>query len=86
VACGAGFLGKPLRARDLAVDTSAGADLSAEKSAFPFAENLRATMQKSRRVNNFKRFAATRVCISLGDWGLRKIVQRALHCKPQLHE
>jgi hypothetical protein len=67
VAYGAQLQGKPLRARDLAVEASGGADLSAEISAFPFAENLRTTMQKSRRVNNFKRFAAARVCISLGD-------------------
>jgi hypothetical protein len=67
VADGAEFRRKALRARDLAVETSGGADLSEEMSAFPSAENLRTTMQKSRRVNNFKRFAVTRVCISLND-------------------
>jgi hypothetical protein len=66
VAHGAEWLGKLLRTRDAAVEASGGADLSAEADSFP-AENLSTTMQKSRHLNHFKRFAADRICISLND-------------------
>lgn len=67
MADGAEFQMKPFRARDTAVEASGRADLpAAEVGSFP-AENLRTTMQKSRHVNNFKRFAAAGVCISLND-------------------
>jgi hypothetical protein len=66
VAHGAEWRGQLLRTRDAAVDASAGADLSAEAGSFP-AENLRTTMQKTRHLNHFKKFAADRTCISLND-------------------
>ncbi len=66
VADGAEWRGKPFRARNAAVDASGGADLPAEVSFFP-AENLRATMQKNRHVNNFRKLAADCTCISLND-------------------
>jgi hypothetical protein len=67
VAGGAEFRPEVFRARDLAVGASGAGDLSAGISTLSSAVNLRATMQKSRRVNNFNRFTATRVCISLND-------------------
>jgi hypothetical protein len=66
VAHGAEGLGKLLRTRGAAVEASGGADLSAEAGSLP-AENLRTTMQKTRHLNHFKRFAADRICISLND-------------------
>jgi hypothetical protein len=66
VAHGAEWREKRLRTRDAAVEASGGADLSAEADAFP-AENLRTTMQKTRPLNHFKKFAADRRCISLND-------------------
>jgi hypothetical protein len=58
--------GKFLRTRDAAVDAPGAADLSSGAGSFP-AENLRTTMQKTRHLNHFKKFAADRTCISLND-------------------
>jgi hypothetical protein len=66
VAHGAEWREKLLRTRDAAVEASGGADLSTEAGPFP-AENLRTTMQKTRHLNHFKKFAADRRCISLND-------------------
>jgi hypothetical protein len=66
VAHGAEWQGKLLLTRDAAVEAPDGADLSAEAGSFP-AENLRTTMQNTRHVNHFKKFAADRTCISLND-------------------
>ncbi len=64
VADGAEWQEKLFRARETAVRASGGADLPAGVGSLP-AENLRATMQKSRHVNNFKGFTADRNSISL---------------------
>jgi hypothetical protein len=66
VAHGAEWRGKFLRTRGVAVEASGGADLSAEAASLP-AKNLRTTMQKTRHLNHFKKFAADRTCISLND-------------------
>jgi hypothetical protein len=66
VAHGAEWQGKFLRTRDAAVDASGAADLSSGAGSFP-VENLRTTMQKTRHLNHFKKFAADRTCISLND-------------------
>jgi hypothetical protein len=51
--------------RDPAVEASDSADLSAQTFDFPFAKDLRATVQKSRHLNNFKIFEAACAGISL---------------------
>jgi hypothetical protein len=67
VADGAGFWRNVLRVRDPAVEASDSADLSAQTFDFPFAKDLRATVQKSRHLNNFKIFEAACAGISLDD-------------------
>jgi hypothetical protein len=66
VAQGAEWQEKILRTRDAAVDASDAADLSSGAGSFP-EENLRTTLQKTRHLNHFKKFAADRTCISLND-------------------
>jgi hypothetical protein len=66
VAQGAEWQGRLFRTRDAAVDASGAADLSSGAGSFP-AEYLRTTMQKTRHLNHFKKFAADRTCISLND-------------------